>query len=74
MKFCGKDVYENCGYRNATREVNDEGREINIICFFLGRELMALYRDAGIPTDRVLLKIASTWEGAEAARQVRRSK
>lgn len=33
-----------------------------------GRELIALYEAAGIPRERVLIKIASTWEGIEAAR------
>ena len=32
-----------------------------------GRELMALYNEAGIPNDRVLIKIVSTWEGIRAA-------
>lgn len=32
-----------------------------------GRELMALYNKAGISNDRVLIKIASTWEGIRAA-------
>ncbi len=32
-----------------------------------GRELMALYNEAGIPNERVLIKIASTWEGIRAA-------
>ena len=32
------------------------------------RELVALYADAGIDKDRVLLKIASTWEGVQAAK------
>ena len=32
-----------------------------------GRELMALYNKAGIPNDRVLIKIVSTWEGIRAA-------
>ena len=31
-------------------------------------EIMALYDAAGIPRDRVLIKIASTWEGIQAAR------
>ena len=31
------------------------------------REIMALYKDAGIGYDRVLIKIASTWEGLQAA-------
>lgn len=35
-----------------------------------GRELIALYKEAGIPSDRVLLKIASTWEGLQAAKQL----
>ena len=33
-----------------------------------GRELIALYEAAGIDRERVLIKIASTWEGIEAAR------
>ncbi|MGB9988733.1 transaldolase [Pseudoduganella rhizocola] len=32
-----------------------------------GRELIALYEQAGIPRERVLIKIASTWEGIKAA-------
>jgi transaldolase len=32
------------------------------------RGLAALYADAGVPPDRVLIKIASTWEGIQAAR------
>jgi transaldolase len=32
-----------------------------------GRTLIALYEAAGIPRERVLIKIASTWEGALAA-------
>jgi transaldolase len=32
------------------------------------RELTALYKAAGIGRDRVLIKIASTWEGIQAAR------
>jgi transaldolase len=31
------------------------------------REIIALYEKAGIPRDRVLIKIASTWEGIKAA-------
>ncbi|MEM6927110.1 MAG: transaldolase [Myxococcota bacterium] len=31
------------------------------------RELIGLYRDAGVESDRVLIKIASTWEGIRAA-------
>ena len=33
-----------------------------------GRELIKLYNDAGIANERVLIKLASTWEGAEAAK------
>ncbi len=36
------------------------------------RKLMGLYNEAGIANDRVLIKIASTWEGIEAARQLER--
>jgi len=35
-----------------------------------GRELMELYKAAGVNPDRVLLKIASTWEGCQAAAQL----
>lgn len=34
------------------------------------REIMCLYESAGIPRERVLIKIASTWEGIQAARQL----
>src|SRR4030095_12836950 len=37
-----------------------------------GRHLIALYHDAGVPSDRVLIKIASTWEGIRAAEQLER--
>ena len=33
-----------------------------------GKEILALYKAAGIDKDRVLLKIASTWEGLAASR------
>ncbi|MGE8318637.1 MAG: transaldolase [Comamonas sp.] len=32
--------------------------------------IVALYRAEGVSTDRVLIKVASTWEGIEAARQL----
>ena len=32
-----------------------------------GRELIALYEEAGVARERVLIKIASTWEGIRAA-------
>lgn len=31
------------------------------------RELIRLYEDAGIPRERILIKVASTWEGIKAA-------
>jgi len=36
------------------------------------REIIALYQAAGIPRERVLIKIASTWEGIAAAAQLQR--
>jgi transaldolase len=36
------------------------------------RHLISLYQAAGIPRERVLIKIASTWEGAQAARVLQR--
>jgi transaldolase len=36
------------------------------------RRLMALYEDAGIARERVLIKIASTWEGIRAAERLER--
>eukprot|EP01095_Lingulamoeba_sp_RSL-Kostka_P002650 TRINITY_DN13564_c0_g1_i1.p1 TRINITY_DN13564_c0_g1~~TRINITY_DN13564_c0_g1_i1.p1 ORF type:complete len:320 (-),score=112.01 TRINITY_DN13564_c0_g1_i1:273-1232(-) len=33
-----------------------------------GKQLIKLYEEAGISRDRILLKIASTWEGIEAAK------
>lgn len=32
-----------------------------------GRELIKLYKEAGIPAERILIKIAATWEGIRAA-------
>ncbi len=34
------------------------------------RKLIGLYEDAGISKDRILIKIASTWEGISAAREL----
>jgi len=34
------------------------------------REIIALYKEAGIEKERVLIKIASTWEGIQAAREL----
>jgi len=36
------------------------------------RSLIGLYREAGVDTDRVLIKVASTWEGIKAAEQLER--
>lgn len=33
-------------------------------------DLIALYEQAGVPRERVLIKLASTWEGIQAARQL----
>lgn len=35
-----------------------------------GRKLIALYEQAGIPKERVLIKLASTWQGIKAAEQL----
>jgi transaldolase len=37
-----------------------------------GRHLIALYEAAGVPRDRVLIKVAATWEGIRAAEQLER--
>ena len=34
------------------------------------RKLIALYNEAGISNDRILIKIASTWQGIKAAEQL----
>jgi len=34
------------------------------------RKLMAMYNEAGISNDRILIKIASTWEGIKAAEEL----
>jgi len=34
------------------------------------KELLKLYADLGIPQNRILIKIASTWEGIQAAREL----
>ena len=36
------------------------------------RRIMALYESAGVSRERVLIKIASTWEGIQAARELER--
>ena len=36
------------------------------------RELIALYEEAGAPRDRILIKIAATWEGIRAAEVLER--
>ncbi|MFC4655211.1 transaldolase [Rheinheimera marina] len=34
------------------------------------KQLVALYKENGLGTDRILIKIASTWEGIQAAREL----
>ena len=34
------------------------------------REYIKLYEDAGIPKERILIKLASTWEGIQAAKEL----
>ncbi|GJN90700.1 hypothetical protein Rhopal_003714-T1 [Rhodotorula paludigena] len=34
------------------------------------KHLIALYKELGIPKERILIKIASTWEGIQAAREL----
>jgi len=34
------------------------------------RKLMAMYQEAGVANDRILIKLASTWEGIQAAKQL----
>lgn len=34
------------------------------------RELINLYKSLGVPSDRILIKLATTWEGIEAAREL----
>jgi transaldolase len=36
------------------------------------RKLIGMYREAGVGPERILIKIASTWEGIRAARQLER--
>ncbi|KAF9555405.1 transaldolase [Agrocybe pediades] len=36
------------------------------------KELIALYESVGVKKDRILIKIASTWEGIQAARELER--
>jgi transaldolase len=36
------------------------------------RRIIAMYEDAGVSRDRVLIKIASSWEGIQAARELER--
>ena len=35
-----------------------------------GKKLIAMYNEAGISNDRILIKVASTWEGIKAAEQL----
>ena len=44
--------------------VADEGSQ--------AKQLIALYESVGVKKERVLIKIASTWEGIQAARELER--
>ena len=37
------------------------------------KKLIALYKEFGVDSDRVLIKIASTWEGIKAAEELERA-
>jgi len=39
-------------------------------CIRKARDIIALYKEAGIDKERVLIKIASTWEGIRAAKEL----
>jgi len=39
-------------------------------CIKKARDVIALYKEAGIDKERVLIKIASTWEGIQAAKEL----
>lgn len=41
-------------------------------CYTQAKTLIALYKSIGIDKERVLIKIASTWEGIQAARELER--
>lgn len=38
------------------------------------REIIALYEKSGVPRERILIKLASTWEGIKAAEQLQQEK
>lgn len=38
------------------------------------REIIALYEQAGMPRERILIKVAATWEGIKAAEQLQKEK
>jgi len=40
--------------------------------FSRGERLIELYQAEGVPVDRVLIKVAATWEGIQAARKLQR--
>lgn len=37
-----------------------------------GEQLIQMYKDIGVPKERVLIKLASTWEGVEACRELQK--
>ena len=42
------------------------------MCLAKAKHLIELYQSVGIPKERVLIKIASSWEGIQAARELER--
>ncbi len=41
-------------------------------CVRKGREIISLYEERGIPRERILIKIATTWEGLQAAKALQK--
>jgi len=44
------------------------------LIFVQAKRIMKLYEEVGIPRDRILIKIAATWEGIKAAKALKRDK
>ncbi|KAK7062706.1 hypothetical protein VNI00_000194 [Paramarasmius palmivorus] len=61
---------------NAVKVAKEKGgdlnTQVNAAMDRLAKELIALYESVGIKKERVLIKIASTWEGIQAARELER--
>ena len=58
----------------AKQQSNDRAQQIvdatDKLAVNIGLELIKLYNDAGISNDRILIKLASTWQGIRAAEQL----